>query len=152
LNIEQETTTMNNQVDHTIHEGDVFAHPATPDHQFVVTEYRASKGEVRFVPRGRPWLGTEITQPLWKLQNERHVYIERSGVAVVGDDVPTFKRVLPGKVVDCTAEQNQISYLCDLLIGQVPSPCARDLIFQIRNLAGSGIYTKSGALQNGGRI
>lgn len=56
------------------------------------------------------------------------------------------------QIVRCTEKENQISILCDQLMQHVPSPCAREIIFQIRNLAGAGKYTKTGSCANGNGI
>jgi hypothetical protein len=62
------------------------------------------------------------------------------------------RKPIPGKVVECSDVENQVSAFCDNLIAVTPGQCARELIFQIRSLAGAGKYTWNGGRQNGGEI
>jgi hypothetical protein len=60
-----------------------------------------------------------------------------------------FRHGTVGQVVTepaVTDQQNLVSELCDRLMAHVASPCGRDLIFQIRSVAGAAGVTRYGAI------
>jgi hypothetical protein len=64
-------------------------------------------------------------------------------------DELAFRHGTVGQVVTepaATDQQNLVSELCDRLMAHVASPCGRDLIFQIRSVAGAAGVTRYGAI------